>query len=316
MKSNKKTILTIAGIIIIAAIIITVSLVCKKSGPSTIQGAKVTLCDYKKIPLTLEKKELTDEDIKTTAQWSLDYYNQGLQSSDASGEAAGEELSLDTLTDKQVKKAFGYESVDEFYENIKKQREESDEQSQRTSAYEQLCNYLVDKCTIENFPEDKCKERLDKQLENTKEQCETSYDMTFAEYCKSTGMTEDEYTKSLSEHVERNYKIELIFTAIGDKENIQYDEDAWNEYLKNLIANGGFESEEDVYEKYGEDYLKTAYRVEYITDWLIDKADITYTEPEETTEAEVVEPETVESEAEEITESTDEVTAEEETTNK
>lgn len=295
LKENGKTILMSAGIIAVTAAVIITALVYKNknSGPSEGKyGATVTLCDYKNIPLTLEKSEITDEDVETTAQWSIDYYNQSISSDDDA-----EELSLDTLTDEQVKTAFGAETVDEFYANIKEQREENDKQTQRSTAYEQICDYLIENCTIENFPEDKCRERLEKYIADTTEQCETNYDMTFAEYCESTGMTEEEYTKSLSEHTERSFKLEIIFTAIGDKEGIEYDEDAFDEYVNSLVENGGYESVDAVYEQYEEDYLKTAYRVEYITDWLIEKADITYTDPEETSETEdeeYTEPEAIE----------------------
>lgn len=292
LKENWKTIAMAVGIIAVTAIIITVALAHKKGDTSGKYGAGVTLCEYENIPLTLEKAEITDEDIKETAQWSIDYYNQSLtaetgedgdsdKDKKSKKESKVETLSLDTLTDEQVKTAFGAETVDEFYDNIKKQKEESDEKTRRSAAYEQICNYLIENCKIENFPEDKAKERLDKYIADTKKQCEESYDMTFAEYCESTGMTEDEYTESLSDHVKRSINLEIIFTAIGDKEDIQYEESAFDEYLESLISNGGYESKDDVYEQYGEDYLKTAYRVEFITDWLIEKADITYTNPED-----------------------------------
>lgn len=267
---DKKTFIMAASVIIVTFIIIGVALHFKNrpSSNSSSEG-KVTLGKYEGIPLTLEKTEITDDTIKETAEWSISYYNQGLEEGE-------KKLKLDTLTDEQVKKAFDMDSVEAFYDSIREYEEENDKKQSRTNAYDQICEYLLENCTIEKLPEDTLKARIEKYLKDTEESCKKYYDMTFAEYCESVNMTEDEYRKSLSEHVEKTFKQELILVAIADKENIQYDEKNYESYIEDLITNGGYDSKEAVYEQYGEDYLKTAYRVEDVVDWIIEKADITY----------------------------------------
>lgn len=342
--------------VILAVIIVPIA--GRKKSSSTIRDTDVKLGEYKGIKISLEKSEVTDEDVKEAAEWTIHYYNESSTSSrtvvedkdtvyvtaemrdeggnpikgdegitgyvaigsgstykeleqglvgmnvgdtaditvtlpnpyepdkSLSGKQAvchatvqsikGDELSLESLTDEQVKEAFGMETVDAFYTGIREQAEASGKDEERTKAYDQICEYLLGTCTVDPLPKDELEKRLDKYMKDMKETCETYYDMPLSEYCESMGMTESEYKKSLSENLARDLRLELIFTAIGDKEDIQYDEDAYKAYIENLIENNGYDSEEDVYEEHGEDYLKRAFRAEYVVDWLIEKADITY----------------------------------------
>lgn len=275
-KLGKKTIAIAAGIILFTACIIAGGLYLKNG----LLGSDVKLCKYTGIKLSLPKAEITKDRIKETAEWQISYYNESLK---GSKDEEDKKLSVDSLTDAQVKEAFQLDSVDAFYDSMKKYLEDEDKKQQRTEAFDQICNYLLANCTVENLSERELKKRLDKNIQDTKDSCEKYYNMTYKEYCKSVGMTEEEYEKSLSGEVEKSYKKELILTAIADKENIQYDEKEFKAYIKDLVDRGGYESEKDIYDMYGEDYLKTAYRVEYVTDWLMGKADITYVEKAEST---------------------------------
>ena len=94
------------------------------------------------------------------------------------------------------------------------------------------------------------------------------------------GTTEKEYREQVEEQLKDTIRLELIFTAIGDKEDIQYDEDKFQSYIDTVLKEYTYESAEELYAQYGEDYIKRAYRIEYIVDWLIDNADFVETPAE------------------------------------
>lgn len=265
----KQPLIMAAILLSIFAIVYGIIVVTVNSSSDSQAINKITLGTYEKIPLTLEKLEITEEEIKETAEWSITYYNQNVKKDN-------DKLSLDKLTDKQVQQNLHMDSIDAFYDSIRDYLKETKEKESRKAAYDQICEYLLKTCTIDNLSTDEVKKRLDKNLKDTKESCIKDYGMSFSEYCKSVGMTEEEYQNSLSDHIEKTYKQELILVAIGDKEQIEYKEDDFESYINELVKNGGYDSKQDIYDQYGEDYLKTAYRVEYVVDWLIEKADITY----------------------------------------
>lgn len=188
----------------------------------------------------------------------------------------GEELSLDTLTDAQAKEAFGTDSVEDFYKMAEEYMESASENTKRSEAYEGICESLLGTCSVESFPELELEKRLGKYIEETQKSCSEYYGMTFAEYCESMGMTQEEYEESLVESLKKQITLELIFEAIGNKEGIEYDEDEYRAYIDGLIADNGYESEEDVYEDQGEAAVKRAYQNELVASWLIENADITY----------------------------------------
>ena len=186
------------------------------------------------------------------------------------------ELSPDTLTDEQAKAAFDVENVDGFYESIRSFLTEQNRESTRTAAFNQISEYLLATCTVDPFPDLELKNRVDDYLLSVEEMCQNYYNMTFSEYCASIEMTEEEYRADVEEYLSDNIRLELILTAIGDKEDIQYEEDAFQSYMDTVISDYDYESEEDVYAEYGEDYIKRAFRIEYVIDWLIDNADLVY----------------------------------------
>lgn len=187
-----------------------------------------------------------------------------------------EELSLDTLTDEQARNMLGTDSVEEFYRHIRDELEEYKNDSMQGSIYDNICDYLLDTCEVEPLPDLELKNRVDKFFEQIEETCTNYYNMTLAEYCEMMGMTEKEYRADIEASLTESIKLELIFTAIGDAEGIQYDEAEYRSYIDTILNGFTYDSEKELYEEYGEDHIKRSFRIERIIDWLIDNADIVY----------------------------------------
>lgn len=193
-----------------------------------------------------------------------------------------ETLSLDTLTDEQAAMAFsgdGISSVQGLYDKMRALIGEGREERIRNSAYQKICEVLLDTCTVDPFPTAELEKRMDDRMEQMTHICEAYYGTDLEGYLEQLGMTEKEYRKENEESVRDTIKLELIFTEIADRENIRYPEDEFEAYLEKVMAENSYESREKLFEEYSEDYIKMAFRIEYVVDWLIDNADLTWTEP-------------------------------------
>lgn len=188
------------------------------------------------------------------------------------------ELSLDTLTDEQAGLIFDVDGVDGFYAYIRNMLEEQNEGNRRATAYRVICEYLLGNCRVKPFPGLELENRVDRQVSELEEMCGNYYGMTLEEYCGQIGMTVEEYRKDVEEHTKESLTLELIFNAIGDAEGITYDEVEYQKYVDGVVEGAGYENADALYAEYGEDYVRNAFRTEYVVDWLIDNADITYME--------------------------------------
>lgn len=194
---------------------------------------------------------------------------------------AKDTLSLETLTDEQAALlGDDVHSVAELTEKARRVLTDQAQEDVRVQAYSEICSYLLDHCSVKPFPGAELKARIEQSMEQSKTLCESYYDITFEEYLTQIGMTEDEYRKDIESTLTDTLKLEVIFTAIGDAEGIQYDESEFDAYVADVAAQGSFDGAEGLFAEYGEDYIKRAYRIEYVVDWLIGQADMSYKVPQ------------------------------------
>ena len=194
------------------------------------------------------------------------------------GVRSDEELSRNTLTDEQASRIFGMNSVAALREDIRQQLSSNQENLRRTTAYDQICSYLLENCTVDPFPDGELADRVEAQVDDIKGLCKEYYDMTFQEYLDSNGMTEEELRDSIKSQYEDTIRLELIFTAIADKEGIEYTEEEYQSYIDEVTVSSGYADAAALYEDYEESYVRMAYRIEKVVDWLIENADIVTTE--------------------------------------
>lgn len=190
-------------------------------------------------------------------------------------------LSLDTLTDEQAAEAFstdGIKTVQDLYDMTREIVTQDKEETIRQEAYEKICDHLLETCTVDPFPDAELDSRLNEQMEQMSLLCESYYGMTMEAYLGQAGMTEEEYRKQTEDSLRDTIKLELILTKIADKEDIHYLESAFDEYIGEILNETIYETEEELFAAYDEDYIRMAFRIEYVVDWLINNADMVYTE--------------------------------------
>lgn len=228
-------------------------------------GAKTG--DTLEIPVTLPDPYLYDESLsgkQVSCKVTINYIQET------------EKVTLDTITDEQAKVIFGVDDVDNIKETIQKELEKQRESTIKIDTYNAICEKLLEICEVNQFPEYKLTSRLEEQMKQVEETCTSYYGMSFSEYCELTGMTREEYQEDIKTYLMDAIKLEQIITAIGDMENISYDEAEFSAYLDSVVAEYGYETAEELYEEYGEEYVQTSCYIEHVMNWLIENVKITY----------------------------------------
>ena len=85
--------------------------------------------------------------------------------------------------------------------------------------------------------------------------------------------------------MEENLKQEMIFEAIAENEKVEFDQEGYDTYISNIVANG-YESEDALYESLGstkeagENYFHKVYLENKACDMIAKQAKVTYTKKE------------------------------------
>lgn len=203
----------------------------------------------------------------------------------------GKAIKREDIDDAYVMENFQAESVDDFYANVRKTLEEQAESSRKSALRSAVVQKLTENCKVNSFPEGLIEARLEE------------YVSSFRDYYCSDGteledflmnnynVSEEEFRAENRTYLETNLTQELILEAIAEKEKIAFDQDGYDEYISNILANGGYASKEDLYksmgsdEESGERYFKKVYLENKACDMLVENAKINDAKAEEGTES-------------------------------
>ena len=193
------------------------------------------------------------------------------------------------IDDAYVLANFQAESVDAFYANARADLEESAEEGKKYDIRTKVSEKLSEICTVNSFPEGLIDARLREYTDSFRNYyCPNGADLD--EFLQSNyGMTEEAFVEQAKTSLEDSLERELIFEAIAKNENVEFDEEGYQQYISGILANGGYPSEDTLYESFGagresgENYFHKAYLSNKAWDLLADRAKVTYTK--EDTEA-------------------------------
>lgn len=194
------------------------------------------------------------ETIEHPVTFPQEYQNEELAGADAVFEftikAIEKAVTKDDLTDELVQETFQIESVEAFDQQMSEFLESQAEVNKETDMRTAVIDQMVEKSTISGFPEGLLESRVEEYISQfTKQYC--SDGTTLADYLAQNGTTEEQFRQEMNTYMEENLKQEFVFEAIAKQENITFDEEGFKEYIDNLLTNGGFSSEEDIYLTYG-----------------------------------------------------------------
>lgn len=220
-----------------------------------------------------------------------------------SEELKGQKVTF-TFTVNAICKAVTRESMDDAYalENFQAQNVEevyataNTELEQQMSAQKEsdirmaVIEAVSNVCTVNSLPEGVLEARLEEYVESFRSYyCADGTDLN--EFLQSSqGITEEEFRSQNRAYLEDNLKQEMIFEAIAENEKLELDQEGYDAYIQNIVANG-YESEDALYESLGssreagENYFHRVYLENKACDMIAKKANVTYTKEEEGTEA-------------------------------
>lgn len=189
------------------------------------------------------------------------------------------DMTYDTITDQYVADNFsaqGYETAEALKNGMKDELTRSKESSKETDIQDAILEKLKEVCPVDSLPEGVLDQRVKEYKEQLVAALKDQYNMELEDYLTNINTTEEDFEAQVTDNMKENLEIELILTAIADKENIEADEDGYKEYVANIVSSGGYEDEAALMEEYGEDYVKTVYRNNKAMDMIRENAVVTY----------------------------------------
>lgn len=205
--------------------------------------------------------------------------------------AINEKMTLDKVDDAFVKENLQVENVEEFFAMVREDVTNQMALQRETEIRNKVLQAVTNKCTVAVFPEGMLETRVEEYIAEFEAQYVTE-GSTLEEFLQNYyGNTLEEFTTDCQTYVSEILAQELVFEAIVKKENIEFVQEEFDQYVEAVVSNGGYESAEAVYEKYGsdvesgEEYLRKLYLQNKACGSIAEQAKIINQKAEETTEA-------------------------------
>ena len=143
------------------------------------------------------------------------------------------------MDDAFVKENFSAESVDAFYSDIRSYLEQETEAKRESDIRAEIINVLSERCTVDGMPEGLLESRLKTYVQSFEKQYCTD-GTSLEEFLQSNyNMTQEDFENQSRSSIETSLKQELIFEAIAKKEKLTFDNEGFDEYVNNIMKNGG-----------------------------------------------------------------------------
>lgn len=205
------------------------------------------------------------------------------------------EVTVDTMDDEFASEQFGVDSVDAVYEQVRQYLESSAESSHKNDIYSAIEDYLLDNCTVD-MPADYRSDVIEAIRQNFISRYCDGDESQMESVLTSYGYTEESIEQEWSDSVESSIKLELIVKAIAEKEDIQIDDTEFENYVNNIVSNGGYGDADTLYSNYGygdavygENQIRVIYLAGLVLDKLSETAVVTENAVEETEGTEAAE---------------------------
>ena len=159
-------------------------------------------------------------------------------------------------------------TVDEYKKEVKKQLGKDNEKNYESSISQAVWQKVLDNTEVKKYPEDKVKEITDSlidQYKTTAEYYEQDYE-TFIQ--EQMGYSVEDFEKQVDEAAKASIKQTMVTEAIADKEKIKLGEKEYEEQLKKMATDYGYEDVDALKESAEEDDLKEIALNNLVKDWL------------------------------------------------
>lgn len=194
-------------------------------------------------------------------------------------------LTLDDLTDAQVKENFSdaqIETKEDLLKNVRAMMESQASSNKSQDTVNKVQNYMLDNSEV-TIPDEYLEARLaEYQAQYTRDNVGDT--QTLEEYLQANNTTLANMQKTWKTSLEKQIKLEFIFDRIAELEGLEIDQDKYEQFIDYIISSGNSElsTESAIYDYYGngnkEDGKKNLKRL-YLTNdalsFVVENANVT-----------------------------------------
>ena len=194
-------------------------------------------------------------------------------------------LTLDDLTDAQVKENFSdaqIETKEDLIKNVRAMMESQASSSKSQDTVNKVQTYMLDNSEV-TIPDEYLEARLaEYQAQYTRDNVGDT--QTLEEYLQANNTTLADMQKTWKTRLEKQIKLEFIFDRIAELEGLEIDQDKYEQFIDYIISSGNSElsTESAIYDYYGngnkEDGKKNLKRL-YLTNdalsFVVENANVT-----------------------------------------
>ena len=163
-------------------------------------------------------------------------------------------LTLDDLTDAQVKENFSdaqIETKEDLIKNVRAMMESQASSSKSQDTVNKVQTYMLDNSEV-TIPDEYLEARLaEYQAQYTRDNVGDT--QTLEEYLQANNTTLADMQKTWKTSLEKQIKLEFIFDRIAELEGLEIDQDKYEQFIDYIISSGNSElsTEASIYDYYG-----------------------------------------------------------------
>lgn len=192
-------------------------------------------------------------------------------------------VTYDELTDDFVTSNFnGMESVEALYNETKSYMDEDSEENRVVAERAAALDQLIENSKVA-VPDGLLEMKVDQYIQQfTNQNCTdgtTLSDVLGSKY----NMTEEEFQETITKEMTENLDDELTLEALAKAEGETVDKEGYAKYISEMMTNGNYKSEDELYKAYdsdyedGKTYLENRYLLTNTLSNLVEKCSFSYT---------------------------------------
>ena len=265
---------------------------CSGRGPRTLSDKYVKVTDYQGVeiePVTVE--ETTDDEVDQAVDYMRRLYVRG---NDLDENAP--------ITDEMVQElSQTSKTVDEYKAEIRKQVEESRENSAREEEETRAWEKVIDNSTVKKYPKDRLKHVKD-NLKDMYQRYADQAGVSYEEYLKATKVTE----KDIDKAAKASLKQELVADVIANYYGLKPTEEEFQEGLQEYVDKYNLTNVDTLLATVSEDDMRTLITEKNVMSWVTDRCRyVKSSDSKDTTDSKSSDSKTSDSKTSNATESSD-----------
>lgn len=265
---------------------------CSGRGPRTLSDKYVKVTDYQGVeiePVTVE--ETTDDEVDQAVDYMRRLYVRG---NDLDENAP--------ITDEMVQElSQTSKTVDEYKAEIRKQVEESRENSAREEEETRAWEKVIDNSTVKKYPKDRLKHVKD-NLKDMYQRYADQAGVSYEEYLKATKVTE----KDIDKAAKASLKQELVADVIANYYGLKPTEEEFQEGLQEYADKYNLTNVDTLLATVSEDDMRTLITEKNVMSWVTDRCRyVKSSDSKDTTDSKSSDSKTSDSKTSDATESSD-----------